>query len=145
VTTNTTPTAAAEPVAHTGRRRIRVLLVDDHQPLRRIIAESLEEAGDITVVGECGNGDEVVDAAIRTRPDVVLMDVCMPGTGGLEATRRLLDAQPWVRVVMLTGSLSKASVQEAERLGAVGYLLKGASFDLPVRVRHVAGGGTAWG
>jgi DNA-binding NarL/FixJ family response regulator len=121
-----------------------VLLVDDHQPLRRFLAEFLDEADDIVVVGECEDGDEVVDAAARTRPDVVLMDLCMPGTGGLEATRRLLDVQPLVRVVILTGSYSSASRREAERLGAVGFLMKGEAFDLSGYIRAVAGGGTAW-
>jgi DNA-binding NarL/FixJ family response regulator len=121
-----------------------VLLVDDHQSLRRFLAEFLEEEGDIVVVGECADGDEVVDTAARTRPDVVLMDLCMPGTGGLEATRRLLDVQPLVRVVILTGSYSSASRREAERLGAVGFLMKGEAFDLSGYIRAVAGGGTAW-
>jgi DNA-binding NarL/FixJ family response regulator len=140
----TTATAAAEAGAPTGRPPIRVLLVDDHAPLRRLLAELLAETDDITVVGECRDGDEVVVAAMRARPDVVLMDRNMPGTDGLEATRRLLEAWPQARVVMLTGSFSVASRQEAERLGAVGYLLKGDSSDLPSQVRHVAGGGTAW-
>jgi DNA-binding NarL/FixJ family response regulator len=123
---------------------IRVLVVDDHAPLRRVLAELFAGTDDITVVGECRDGDEVVDAAIRTRPDVVLMDLNMPGTDGLEATRRLLEAQPQARVVMLTGSICVAAMQEAQRLGAVGLLRKGDSFDLPSQVRRVAGGGTAW-
>ena len=104
---------------------IRVLVVDDHAPLRRVLADLFAGTDDITVVGECRDGDEVVDAAIRTRPDVVLMDLNMPGTDGLEATRRLLEAQPQARVVMLTGSCCVGAMREAQRLGAVGLLRKG--------------------
>ncbi|HEX2073669.1 MAG TPA: response regulator transcription factor [Geodermatophilus sp.] len=124
---------------------IRILLADDHAPIRLALVEVFNETEDITVVAECANGEEAVEAALRTRPDLVLMDVNMPGTGGLEATRRLLAAWPEARVVMLTASGSAASVSEARRLGAVGYLLKSDDpFDLPRRVREVAAGGTAW-
>src|SRR5829696_10253328 len=71
-------TTNAPGAADSAGRVIRVLVVDDHPPLRRLIAEVLGEADDITVVGECGDGDEVVEAVQRTRPDVVLMDVSMP-------------------------------------------------------------------
>jgi DNA-binding NarL/FixJ family response regulator len=121
-----------------------VLLVDDHVLLRQLLADVLAEADDIAVVGECADGDEVVDAATRTRPDVVLMDASMARTDGLEATRRLLAIQPQARVVILTGTFSEDSRREAEGIGAVGYLLKGEVFDLPDRIRCVAGGGTAW-
>jgi DNA-binding NarL/FixJ family response regulator len=144
VATNTTTTAGVHPDPQAGRRLIRVLLVDDHEGLRRFIADLLEGTDDITVVGECSDGGQVVDAAARTSPDVVLMDLCMPGTDGLEATRRLLAVQPQARVVLLTGSPNWASRQEAQRLGAVGYLLKGDAVDLTARIRLVAGGGTAW-
>ncbi|HEX2073983.1 MAG TPA: response regulator transcription factor, partial [Geodermatophilus sp.] len=88
---------------------------------------------------------EVVEAARRSRPDVVLMDISMPGVDGIEATRRLRAVQPEVRVVMLTGSFSLSTVRDAQRVGAVGYLLKGDDpFDLPDLVREVAAGGTAW-
>jgi DNA-binding NarL/FixJ family response regulator len=124
---------------------IRVLLVDDHAVLRRVLRELFEETPDITVVGECADGAEVVAAATATRPDVVLMDLSMPGVGGLEATRRLLQVRPQARVVLLTGSFSVAAVREAQRLGAAGYLLKGDDpFDLPQRIRDVAAGGSAW-
>jgi DNA-binding NarL/FixJ family response regulator len=128
----------------TGGSVIRVLLVDDHVLLRQLLADVLGETDDIAVVGECADGDEVVDVASRTHPDVVLMDASMVRTDGLEATRRLLDVQPQARVVILTGSFSEDSRREAEDIGAVGYLLKGDVFSLPERIRSVASGGTAW-
>ena len=124
---------------------IKVLLVDDHAVLRRVLRDLFADTDDITVVAECGSGEEVVEAATRTRPDVVLMDLRMPGMDGTEATRALLAVQPDARVVMLTGTVSDASVRAAQRAGAVGYLFKGdAPFDLPRRVQEVAAGGTAW-
>jgi DNA-binding NarL/FixJ family response regulator len=125
-------------------RAIRVLVVDDHAPLRRLIAEVLAEAEDITVVGECDDGDEVVDAVLRTRPDVVLMDVSMPRVDGLEATRRLLAVRPGARVLLLTAPSTVDSSQEAQRVGAMGYLSKEDILSLPARARDLAEGRTAW-
>jgi DNA-binding NarL/FixJ family response regulator len=132
VTTNTT-TFAVEPGPRIGDPMIRVLVVDDHAPLRRVLAELFSGTDDITVVGECRDGDEVVDAAIRTRPDVVLMDLNMPGTDGLEATRRLLEAQPQARVVMLTGSFSVTAMQEASASGRSGSCGRGTRSTCSVR------------
>jgi DNA-binding NarL/FixJ family response regulator len=124
---------------------IRVLVVDDHAPVRRLIAEVLAGADDITVVGECVDGDEVVDAVIRTRPDVVLMDVSMPRVDGLEATRRLLAVRPGARVLLLTATSAVDSSHEARRAGAMGSVSKEDLLDLPARARSLAAGGTAWG
>ena len=82
---------------------IRVLLVDDHALARRTLAEVLSDEDDVTVVGECEDGSQVVEAAARLRPDVVVMDVSMPVMDGLTATRELCAAQPGARVVVLTG------------------------------------------
>jgi DNA-binding NarL/FixJ family response regulator len=124
---------------------IRVLVVDDHPLIRDALTELFAETPDIEVVGTCADGSEVVDAVVRTGPDVVLMDLQMPQVDGIEATRRLRNAHPGVRVVVLTGALTPATVHEARSLGVAGYLLKeddpGA---LPDRVRSVAAGGTAW-
>ncbi len=122
----------------------RVLVVDDHAPLRRLMVDVLSEAEGITVVGECCDGGEVVDAVLRTRPDVVLMDVSMPGTDGIEATRRLLAVRPRSRVLLLTASSSADSFQEARPPGAVGWMSKADVVALPDRVRQVASGGTEW-
>jgi DNA-binding NarL/FixJ family response regulator len=93
----------------------------------------------------CQDGAEVLAAAERTRPDVVLLDLCMPRATGVEAARALALAGLPSRVVLLTGSFSPASVREARAAGAVGFLLKEDDpGELPQRVRDVAGGGTAW-
>ncbi len=124
---------------------VRVLLADDHPLIRMALRELFAASPDIEVVAECADGSEVLEAAERTRPDVVLMDVKMPVMDGLQATCALLAAQPEVRVVILTGALTAATACEAQALGAAGYLLKEDSpEELPERVRTVAAGGTAW-
>jgi DNA-binding NarL/FixJ family response regulator len=124
---------------------IRVLLADDHAFVRDSLTELLSATDDVTVVAQCEDGEQVLDAARRTRPDVVLLDLAMPRVTGLQAARELLAEHPEARVVVLTGSLTPALVKEAQEIGVVGYLLKdddpGA---LPGHVRAVAAGGTAW-
>jgi DNA-binding NarL/FixJ family response regulator len=105
---------------------IRVLVVDDHLRLRAGLQALLDTAGDIQVVGVAGDGAEAIAVAARTRPEVVLMDVSMPAMGGVEATRRLLERQPEVRVVLLTSFSSEQLLLEAVDAGAVGYLVKDA-------------------
>lgn len=125
---------------------IKVLIADDHPLVRSALGDILAGTADIQVVAECADGSEVVEAAARTEPDVVLMDLVMPRMSGLEATRALLATQPDVRVIVLTGSLSAAAAHEALALGVAGFLLK-ADDDgdsLPVRIRAVAVGETAW-
>lgn len=125
---------------------IRVLVAEDNALVRESVVSLLTAAGDITVVSECTDGDEVLAEALRTCPDVVLMDMSMQRMGGIEATRVLLASCPETRVVMLTGSLSAPRVREAHALGASGFLLKGDDpRDLITGVRTVAAGGTAWG
>jgi DNA-binding NarL/FixJ family response regulator len=124
---------------------IRVLHADDHPFVRDCVAELLSASGDITVVAQCADGSEVLGAALRTQPQVVLLDLSMRDRTGLEAARDLLDAGVPSRVVLLTGSFSAASVREAYALGAAGYLLKDDDpAALPGRVREVAAGGSAW-
>ncbi len=124
---------------------IRLLLADDNDFVRQSLVDLLTARGDMSVVAECADGDEVVEAADRTHPDVVIVDLAMARVGGLEAARRLLAVQPDARVVILTATLSAAAVREARELGVVGYLLKDADpEELPHHVRAVAAGGTAW-
>lgn len=124
---------------------IRLLLADDNAYVRSSLVELLSAGGDMTVVAECADGDEVVEAAERTQPDVVILDLAMARVGGLEAARRLLDVQPEARIVVLTATLSASAVREARALGVSGYLLKDADpEELPHHLRAVAAGGTAW-
>jgi DNA-binding NarL/FixJ family response regulator len=120
---------------------IRVLLVDDHQPVRAGLQSLLATVDDIQVVGEATDGDEAIGVAGDTDPEVVLMDLCMPGMSGLETTRVLLERMPEVQVVILTSCDDQQAMLEAIDAGAVGYLLKDADPQDVVRgVRAAANG-----
>jgi DNA-binding NarL/FixJ family response regulator len=125
---------------------IKVLVADDHPFIRDALADLLAGTDDIRVVAACADGSEVAEAAFRTHPDVVLMDLQMPQMSGLEATAVLRATQPEVRVIVLTGSLSAAAAREALSLGVAGFLLKAddAVEQLLVQIRAVAAGETAW-
>ncbi|MGP3972026.1 response regulator [Streptomyces sp. 6N223] len=103
---------------------IRVLLVDDHQVVRRGLRTFLEVQDDIEVVGEAAEGAEGVARAEELRPDVILMDVKMPGTDGVEALRRLRDAGNPARVLIVTSFTERRTVVPALRAGAAGYVHK---------------------
>lgn len=124
---------------------ITVLLADDHGLVRDAVSDRLSQDPDLEVVALCTDGDEVVDAARRTRPDVAILDLTMARVGGLEATRLLREVMPSVRVIVLTAQLDPTAVRSAAELGVAGYLLKDDDPDaLPDCVRQVAAGGTAW-
>ena len=103
---------------------IRVLIADDHRLFRLGLRQACESAGDLEVVGEAEDGQEAVELARRCRPDVVLMDIQMPILDGVEATRRIVENDPSVRVIMLTIYRQDRYVFEAIKAGARGYLLK---------------------
>jgi len=105
-------------------KAIRVLLVDDHQVVRRGLRTFLEVQGDIEVVGEAGDGEEGVARAQELRPDVILMDVKMPGVDGIEALRLLRDAENPARVLIVTSFTEQRTVVPALRAGAAGYVYK---------------------
>ena len=120
---------------------ISVLLVDDHQMVRAGLDALLGATEDIRVVAQAGDGDQAVTEAARTYPDVVLMDLSMPGVDGVEATRRILAEQPEVKVVVLTSFSDRGRVSDALGAGAVGYLLKDCEpGDLLAAVRSAAAG-----
>jgi DNA-binding NarL/FixJ family response regulator len=130
---------AERPVA------LKLLVVDDHELIRNALVDLLDGTEGICVVGTCVDGSEVLPAAIRTAPDVVLMDLHMPRMSGLEATRELLAAQPHVRVLVLSGDVVPSSVREARSLGAAGFTLKEEDpGELPQLICTVAAGGSAW-
>ncbi|GAA3171425.1 response regulator transcription factor [Streptomyces ramulosus] len=114
--------AATDPAGGTGT--IRVLLVDDHQVVRRGLRTFLEIQDDIEVVGEAADGTEGIAAAERLRPDVVLMDVKMPGTDGIEALRTLRELANPARVLIVTSFTEQRTVVPALRAGAAGYVYK---------------------
>jgi DNA-binding NarL/FixJ family response regulator len=122
-------------------KRIRILLADDHAVVRQGFKMILAEQPDMEIIGEAGNGREVVELAERLRPDVVVMDVAMPELNGIEATRRLRESMPHTRVVALSMHKDSVYVREILRAGARGYLLKDSmAADLVSAVRTVAAG-----
>jgi len=105
---------------------IRVMLVDDHSVVRAGIKSLLEAEEDITVVGEAATGEEAVKKAIEIKPDVVLMDLAMPGIGGIEATREIKSKIPQVNVLALTMHDNEEYFFAVLKAGASGYILKGS-------------------
>ncbi len=125
---------------------IRVLIADDHPLFRDGLRVMLEAADDFEIVGEATTGEEAVALAVSLGPDVVLMDIAMPGVNGIEATRRIVAADPQAQVLMLTMLEDDDSVFAALRAGARGYLLKGARQDEALRaIRAVANGEAIFG
>ncbi len=130
------------PMPDTPASPIRLMLVDDHEIVREGLRTLLEQEEDLEVVGEAEDGEAAVRMAAERHPDVVLMDVMMPGMGGIEATRRLLalPSPPGPpRVLMLTSLADEAAIREAVAVGAIGYLMKDVSrLELVRAVRDAA-------
>jgi two-component system, NarL family, nitrate/nitrite response regulator NarL len=103
---------------------IRILLVDDHALFRKGIASLLAAEPGFEVVGEAGDGEQAIERAQELMPDLILMDVNMPGVSGPEAARRIMELLPYIKIVMLTISEDEQDLFEAVRAGAQGYLLK---------------------
>lgn len=123
---------------------IRVLVADDHPIVRSGIVALLESAGDMEVVGTAGTGLEAVELALQLAPDIVLMDLRMPGIEGDEATARILGASSGIRVLVLTTYETDAAILTAIEAGASGYLLKAAPQDeILAGIRSVARGEVA--
>jgi DNA-binding NarL/FixJ family response regulator len=108
---------------------LRVLIVDDHALFRRGLQMVLRQEPDIEVVGEAADGHEAVAKAQEAMPDVILMDVRMPKRSGIEATQKIKEMLPHVKILMLTISDDEADLYEAIKAGASGYLLKEISID----------------
>jgi two-component system, NarL family, response regulator NreC len=120
---------------------IRVLVVDDHAVVRAGLRRILDAEDDLETVGEAPNGERAVFEAMEHRPDVVLMDIVMPGKSGIEATRAVLQAVPTTRVLVLSMQDDPRYVRAAFEAGATGYVMKEAADDEVVdAVRAVAGG-----
>jgi DNA-binding NarL/FixJ family response regulator len=105
---------------------VRVVVADDHRLFREGLLALFATQAEIEVAGEAASGEEALSQALALLPDVVLMDIQMPGLGGIEATRRIVHAQPHIGVIMLTMLEDDDSVFAAMRAGARGYILKGA-------------------
>jgi DNA-binding NarL/FixJ family response regulator len=122
---------------------LRVLIADDHLLFRDGLRALLSAAPETELVGEAATGDEAVTLAATLQPDVVIMDLQMPGLNGIEATRRIVQATPHIKVLMLTMFEDDASVFAAMRVGARGYLLKGAKHAETLRAIRAVGSGEA--
>jgi two-component system, NarL family, response regulator LiaR len=130
-------------VSESGERPIRVLLVDDHAVVRKGLRALMDREPGMEVVGEAEDGQQAVHAAVRLRPDVILMDLEMPGIGGIEAARRITEKQPDAKIVVLTSHASEEDVFPALKAGALGYLLKhSAPEDVLQAVRQAQRGET---
>jgi DNA-binding NarL/FixJ family response regulator len=122
---------------------MRVMLVDDHALVRSAIRQALE-APDIVVVGEASSAEEALDMAPRLRPDLLLLDIDLPGLSGIEAVREIAPRLPDTKIVMLTVSSDRRDLLDAVRHGATGYLTKNLSGDALLRaVRDVRAGNLA--
>lgn len=120
---------------------IRVLLVDDHTLVRESLVGILQSDGDIEVIAQAADGVEAVDKALATRPDVVVTDLSMPRLNGIEVVRRLRQALPDTRVLVLTMHQEDQYVLQAVRVGASGYLVKdSAAVELLAAVRNLHAG-----
>lgn len=108
---------------------IKVLLVDDHDLVRTGIKRLLDDMSDIDVVGEATSGEDAINIASQVKLDVILMDINMPGMGGLEATRKLQVSNPDVKIIIVTMHEDDLFAQRLLKAGATGYLTKGASVD----------------
>src|SRR5687768_16984419 len=123
--------------------QLHILIADDHPLFRDGMTMLLGTTPDLLVVGEATSGDEAVRLAATVQPDVILMDIRMPGLNGFEATRRIMDAHPRIRILIVTMFEDDASVFTAMRAGARGYVLKDAEKDDMLRAIRAIGRGEA--
>ena len=120
---------------------IRVAVIDDHAIVRNGLVQLLGSDPELEVVGAVGDGEAAVALCLEQRPDVALMDLSMPGMGGAEATRRIVEAAPGVQVVVLTSFMDRERIVDALNAGAVGYLLKDTEPEELLRGIHTAARG----
>jgi DNA-binding NarL/FixJ family response regulator len=121
---------------------IRIFITDDHPLFREGVARSLDAEPDITVIGEAGSGEEALSQIPDTLPDVLLLDITMPGAGGIETAKKVAANWPVINIMMLTVSEEQENLMAALKAGARGYILKGVTArELANAVRMVASGG----
>lgn len=116
--------------------KIRIILADDHALMRDGMRSLIEKEDDMDIVGEADNGLQAVALASKMKPDVLMMDVSMPDLNGIEATRKIMDANPDTRIVALSGHANKAFVREMLTAGASAYILKHRASEELIRTIH---------
>ena len=123
---------------------IRIVVVDDHPIVRQGLVSTLDDEEDFEVVGEASSAEDALAVLARTRPDLILLDLELPGMSGIDAIPRLREISPQTRVLVFTASDTDERVLSAVRSGAGGYLLKGVAVsEITSAIRTVAAGGTA--
>ena len=122
---------------------LRVLVADDHPLFREGLRAMLASTPEMEFVGEASTGEEAISLAAELQPDVIVMDIQMPGVGGIEATRRIVESNPHVHVLVVTMFEDDATVFAAMRAGARGYVLKGANYRETLRAIGAIGSGEA--
>jgi len=122
---------------------LRILIADDHPLFRKGLRALLASRPEMEVVGEVRTGQEAIDLAATVQPDLILMDLQMPGMSGIEATRQILHTSPQIRVLVVTLFEEDEAVFTALRAGARGYVLKDADEDEMLRAIHAVGSGEA--
>ena len=126
--------------------KIRVLVADDHTIVRQGLVGILKASADMEVVAEASDGNEAVERSLKTKPDVVVLDVSMPRLSGIEAARRIHEALPAARILVLTMHDDEEYILKMVRAGASGYLLKdGAASELLAGIRNLKAGKTHYG
>jgi DNA-binding NarL/FixJ family response regulator len=126
--------------------KIRVLVADDHTIVRQGLVGILKASPDMEVVAEASDGNEAVEKSLKTKPDVVVLDVSMPRLSGIEAARRIHEALPAARILVLTMHDDEEYILKMVRAGASGYLLKdGAASELLAGIRNLKAGKTHYG
>ena len=123
--------------------KIRILIADDHPLFRDGLRALLNSVPDMEVVGEAKSGDEAIGMAAQLQPEIILMDINMPGVNGIEATRRVVQTSPHIGVLVVTMFEDDDSVFSAMRAGARGYMLKGADQSEVLRAIHAVASGEA--
>lgn len=134
--------AAGKPTGKSPAK-IKIVLVDDHIKIHRAISVAIEFWDDLELVGQASNGEEAIQLCADYQPDIVLMDVIMPGMDGIEATRAITQQFPQIKVLALSSFQDEDSVRAMMEAGAVGYLIKSSSIDDLAQTIRTAHGGTA--
>jgi DNA-binding NarL/FixJ family response regulator len=123
---------------------VRLIIADDHKMMRQGIRSLLEKFSDIEIIGEAENGADIIDLAEKLKPEVIIMDIAMPKVNGIEATQKILAANPQIKIIVLTMLYERHFMAEALKAGAAGYLLKDCAFDELINAIHLVISGSTY-